>query len=106
MEKVSIQKENYYFILDLIKNNCSITIKEISLKLGISTRTVYRDMKYLNKNSIPCSKYYFVFPFINLNISPTPLQFHCQQFHLDNKEYNLLEVEWQKNLPLPHRYLF
>ncbi|MHB9324342.1 HTH domain-containing protein, partial [Fusobacterium polymorphum] len=46
------QKNRIKIILELIKENSNITIKEIGLKLKISRPTVYRDMKYLKENNI------------------------------------------------------
>ena len=46
------QKNRIKIILELIKENSNITIKEIGLKLKVSRPTVYRDMKYLKENNI------------------------------------------------------
>ncbi|WP_236585677.1 helix-turn-helix domain-containing protein [Fusobacterium canifelinum] len=46
------QKNRVKTILELIKENSNITIKEIGLKLKVSRPTVYRDMKYLKENNI------------------------------------------------------
>ncbi|MFC2424873.1 MAG: helix-turn-helix domain-containing protein, partial [Fusobacterium polymorphum] len=46
------QKNRVKVILELIKENSNITIKEIGLKLKVSRPTVYRDMKYLKENNI------------------------------------------------------
>lgn len=46
------QKNRVKVILELIKENSNITIKEICLKLKVSRPTIYRDMKYLKESNI------------------------------------------------------
>ena len=46
------QKNRVKVILELIKENSNITIKEICLKLKVSRPTIYRDMKYLKENNV------------------------------------------------------
>ena len=46
------QKNRVIVILELIKENSNITIKEICLKLKVSRPTIYRDMKYLKESNI------------------------------------------------------